>query len=122
MKRRYWLTTHWAQEENDPSPHHQNLYLQKGHDEVGLNLHPDDKVLIYESAGGKVRVEALADGTLIEIPLREGRKGIVTAADVRSKFTSTDPKDAQKTYTDGSKKNWAWCAKTENPAAGYVPL
>jgi hypothetical protein len=120
---RYWITTHWPLYRRNRSPHHDGVYLQEGTQEAGRELHEWDKVLIYESRGGKTRVETLVDGTTRPIESNPGRAGIVTVADISSSLTKVNPAQAIQTYTDGTTKNWAWEAKTKNHiSSGFVPL
>jgi RecB family endonuclease NucS len=118
---RYWITTHWPQYQSDSSPHKRGVYLQAGHQNVGRLLAAGDKVLIYESATGKTRIEGLVDGSTRAIPLKPGRSGIVTVADLKNILTAVDPSEAHQQYTDGTEKNWAWKAETSHHVSnGFV--
>lgn len=120
--RRYWVTTHWPPEASYTGRELRNVYLQDGHEGVGLPMSPGDGVLIYESASGPAVVEQLPNGTKNIIVRRPGKQGIVTAANVQRPFSRRLPVDAVEHYADGSMKNWAWEAITESHISnGFVP-
>lgn len=119
---RYWLTTHWPLIQSNSDVHHRNIYLQEGHQSVGSQMRPGDKVLIYESVTGPTLVERLPDGTDCPMPRHVGRRGIVTVADVAHGFTRRPPQEAIEQYVDGTQMNWAWRATTTSHASnGFAP-
>ncbi len=67
-------------------------------------------------------IEQLADGIDRRVPLRNGRRGIVTVADIAEPFSRRPPVEAITRYVDGTVMNWAWKATTAHHVSnGFTP-
>jgi hypothetical protein len=118
---KFWVTAQWPDLKGNNDPHHWNIYLQDGKEDIGKNIEVGDRVMIYESQSGPSKWVRDVNGTPKLIKRKIGKQGIVTVAKVVRPLEKRDSKEAIETYGSGETKDWRWFAETAEPrSSGYI--
>lgn len=100
---RHWLTQHWPHPVNPSDDFPWSVYLQHQYRGKGETISPGDKIVFYETGGGKRHHRP---GTQEVVKLNRGRQGVVGVAEAAGSVRSRNISVYQ--YADGTETNWAW--------------
>lgn len=108
---RYWITTHWAPEEDDESTTPRGVWVPDGREKAGANLRSGDAVLIYQAASGPAVLREGEDGADERIGRRIGKGGIVLVAQACDKLRPNGAEEPTR-YVGRRPIWWRWHADT----------
>jgi hypothetical protein len=117
----YWLTTHWPPRHDEDPDNPPGIWLPDGRESPGVEIAPNDLVLIYESKTRRTQLRQRPDGSTERVKGRLGKEGIVCIGRIQTLLTA-DPNATPETYTDGTVIWWRWHAAAEVVSrSGFVP-
>lgn len=109
---RYWITTHWAPEEDDDSAIPRGIWVPDGREKAGTELRKGDRLLIYQASGGPTVLREGDDGEDERIGRQRGRGGIVLIAQSLDKLRPNGAGEPTR-YVGRKPIWWRWHADTE---------
>ncbi len=109
---RYWITTHWAPEEDDDSLIPRGIWVPDGRERAGAELRKGDLVLIYQAAGGPTVLREGDDGEDERVGRQRGRGGVVLIAQSRDTLKANGVAEPTR-YVGRKAIWWRWHADTQ---------
>lgn len=107
---RYWLTTHWPRDEDDPQEQHPDVWVQEGKERVWASMAPGDRVFIYESRSGDPEYAVAPTGDRRLIARREGREAVIALFEV-GQVLIDPPEIREVAYASGKVRRWRHVAR-----------
>ncbi len=108
---KYWVTTHWAPQEDDELSVPQGVWVPEDRQKAGEELRTGDNVLIYQAAGGPTEIRDGENGQDELVGRHRGRGGIVAICQTLDRLKPNGAETPTR-YVGRKPIWWRWHADT----------